>query len=71
MGICRDALGRLAYTFVTPDKRVFSISEGENRIVRHEPYTRTNARILWNEVEPFDSFIKGVRFLKENHTELM
>lgn len=72
MGICRDTFGKLSYTLVTQDKRVYSVTKGENRIIRHYPYVRTNARtVWWEEICPFASFVKAVRFLKANADELI
>lgn len=76
MGICRDTFGRLSYTLVTDDKRVYSVTKGENCIVRHYPYLRTNARlnmdgVVWQELDGFNSFIRAVRFLKKNINDLL
>ena len=76
MGICRDTCGRLSYTLVTEDKRVYSVTKGENRIVRHYPYIRTNASLnmdgaIWKDLDGFNSFIRAVRFLKKNVNDLL
>ncbi len=79
MGICRDTFGKLSYTMTVPNglySKVYSVHRGENRIIVHEPYYRTNANIIvdgtfWYEIEPFDSFIKAVRFMKKHRDELL
>lgn len=34
-------------------------------------YTVCDTKNMWFDVEPFDSFIKAVRFLKANHEDLI
>ena len=75
MGICRNCFGKLSYTATNSDKAVFSVTKGENRIIRNYPYLRTDARLsdpvfLWNDLPKFDSFIQAVRYLKENLEQL-
>lgn len=75
MGICRNSFGRLSYTATNSDKAVFSVTNGDNRIIRHQPYINTDARLsdpvlLWMELPKFDSFIKAVSYLKENLEQL-
>ncbi len=75
MGICRDCFGRLSYTAVNKDKAVFSVTKGENRIIRHMPYMKTDARLsipvlLWADLPEFHSFVQAVRYLKENLEQL-
>ena len=81
MGICRDCFGKLSYT--ATHKRegykcadVFSVTHGDNRIIKHEPYYITDATIDYGldmpwDLQHFDSFIQAVRFLKENLDHLM
>ena len=75
MGICRDAFGKLSYTLVTSDKRVYSVTKGENCIIRHYPYLRTNAALdlgdCWQDLDRFPSFLSAVRFLKKNVKDLI
>lgn len=78
MGICRDTFGRLSYTAVRNDKKVFSVTKGENCIVEHRPYRRDTACIMidsemdfWVECPRFDSFIKAVSYLKQNLEHLL
>lgn len=76
MGICRNTCGKLSYTAVNSDKAVFSVTKGDNRIIRHMPWYNTDARLsvpvlMWNELPKFDSFLQAVKFLKENLEELM
>ena len=75
MGICRDAFGRLSYTLVTDDKRVYSVTKGENCIVRHYPYLRTDAVLdlgdCWQYLDRFPSFLSAVWFLKKNVNDLL
>ena len=78
MGICRDHRGRLSYTAVSKDKLVFSITNGDNRILKHEPWYTTEAMWMldsqmafWDTPPVFESFIQGVKFLKENLENLL
>lgn len=76
MGICRDTFGRLSYTLTRPDKKVFSVTKGENCIIEHRPYLRTNASLyieggFWQELDKFPSFLSAVRFLKRNANDLL
>lgn len=75
MGICRDCFGKLSYTATNTDKAVFSVTRGENEIIRHYPYMRTDARLsdpvfLWMDLPKFDSFVQAVKYLKENLEQL-
>lgn len=75
MGICRNCFGKLSYTAVNSDKAVFSVTKGDNRIIRHMPYYRTDAVLsipvlLWMDLPKFDSFVQAVRYLKENLEQL-
>ena len=75
MGACRDTFGRLAYTMKTKSG-VFSVSKGDNRIIKHEPYYNTDARIgtglvIGDEIPRFDSFIRAARFMVENKEVLI
>ena len=66
---------RLCYTLTTKHGK-FEVRKGENRIIKHEPYYRTDAMIIygntffWETVPPFESFIQAVKFLKENADKL-
>lgn len=76
MGICRDMNGKLSYLAVNSDKAVFSVTRGDNRIIRKMPYYNTDARLsipvlLWNDLPKFDSFVQAVKYLKENLEQLM
>ena len=81
MGICRDTFGRLSYTMSIPISpkysRVFSVTRGDNRIRKHEPYYITDTYLTYDGVEgwwdlsEFDSFIQAVRFLKANADKLI
>lgn len=77
MGICRDFNGRLSYTLTNRRKQVFSVTRGDNRIIIHRPYIRSNAVVVyhdgafWEDIEKFDSFIKAARFMKENIDHMM
>jgi hypothetical protein len=77
MGICRNTFGKLSYTAVNSDKAVFSVTRCDNRIIRHEPYYNTDARLatdivtLWMDLPRFDSFAQAVKFLKENLEDLI
>lgn len=69
MGICRDCFGRLSYTAIREDKRVFSVCKGDNRILEHRPYLTTDVCLdnyIWERIDRFDSFVQAVKFLKEN-----
>lgn len=76
MGICRDTFGALSYTATNSKKHVFSITKhygGPYTIRKHEPWYTTDAMIMidsemafWDDTPKFDSFIKAVRYLKEN-----
>jgi len=73
MGICRDSFGNLSYTMISSDKKVFSVTKGDNRIIEHMPYMNTTASIwieeemaFFEECPQFDSFIKAVAYLKAN-----
>lgn len=75
MGICRDVFGKLSYTAVNSDKAVFSVTKGDNRIIRHMPWYITDAKLsvpvlLWDDLPEFDSFVQAVRYLKENLEQL-
>lgn len=75
MGICRNCFEKLSYTAVSSDKKVFSVTKGENKIIRNMPYYRTDAVLsipvlMWMDLPRFDSFIQAVRFLKENLEQL-
>ena len=74
MGVCRDILGKPAYT-ATTEHGVFSVRHGENRICRHYPYMTTDAGIDYGlpmpeSIEPFDNFIQAVIFMKSNIDKL-
>lgn len=77
MGLCRDTHGRLSYTAVNSDKAVFIIHKDDNRILRAHPYYITDARLatdmamLWFDLPRFESFVKAVKYLKENLEELI
>ena len=71
MGICRDSFGRLSYTAVNKRNQVFSVENGWNKIISHQPYYRTDATLydpdfLWIDLPEFSSFVQAVRYLKEN-----
>jgi len=75
MGVCRNTFGRLSYT-LTNKKGVFSVSKGDNRIIKHYPYYNTDARIdtglvIGDEIPRFDSFIRAARFMVENKEVLI
>lgn len=75
MGICRNTTGKLSYTAVNSDKAVFSVTRGDNRIIRHMPWYNTDARLsvpvlLWNDLPEFKSFIQAVSYLKNNLEQL-
>lgn len=48
---------------------------GKYSILKHEPWYVTNACIVcgsfWETVQPFDSWIQAVRFLKKNYKDLL
>lgn len=47
---------------------------GQYRILKREPWYVTDARFadnIWETVQPFDSWIQAVRFLKENYKDLL
>ena len=76
MGICRNTFGKLSYIWVSKEKRVYSVTKGENRIIRHDPYIRTSAALnigdgVRRELDEFNSFIRAVRFLKKNADDLL
>lgn len=78
MGICRDTWGKLSYTAVNKYKGVFSVTKGDNRIIKHEPWYRTDAMWMldsqmafWDNPPKFESFIQAVRWLKEHKEELL
>ncbi len=80
MGICRDTFGKLSYTLTVPVtpwfSKVYSVHRGENKIIKHEPYYQTGACLwygndFWQEIEPFDSFIQAVSFLKQHSQQLL
>lgn len=78
MGICRDVFGKLSYTEVNKQKLVFSVTKGDNRIIKHEPWYRTDAMWMldsemafWDNPPKFESFIQAVRWLKEHKEELL
>lgn len=56
---------------------VIKNSAGKYEIVKHEAFYTTNAYIindnifLWNEAPFFNSYIKAVKFLKENINNLI
>lgn len=75
MGICRNCFGKLSYTATNSYKYVFSVTKGENKIIRHQPWYRTDAVLsdpvfMWNDLPTFDSFIQAVKYLKENLEQL-
>ena len=75
MGICHNSAGKLAYTMKT-DIGVFSVSDGENRIIRHYPFFRNNARLnvgytCGEDIPVFNSFIRAVAYMKRNAADLM
>lgn len=75
MGICRNSVGKLSYTAVNSDKAVFSVTRGDNRIIRHMPWYNTDARLsvpvlLWEDLPEFKSFIQAVGYLKNNLEQL-
>lgn len=81
MGICRDCFGRLSYTAVNSRNGVFSVTKekrGPYEIIKHEPYYRTNANIFlekemafWEECPKFSSFVKAVKYMKDNLEDLL
>ena len=76
MGICRNCFGKLSYTAVNSRKSSFSVTKGDNRIVKHEPWYNTDAVLsdpvfMWNDLPKFESFIQAVRYLKENLEDLL
>lgn len=78
MGKCRDCFGKLSYTAVNKRKSVFSVTRGDNRIIKHVPYMRTDAYLSLSDKEffvvdipHFDSFIHAVRFMKANIDSLV
>ena len=76
MGICRNTFGKLSYILVSKEKHVYSVTKGENRIIRHDPYIRTPATLntgdgCRQELDGFNSFIRAVRFLKKNADDLL
>lgn len=76
MGICRNSFGRLSYIATNSNKSVFSVTKPKSglvEIVKHEPWYRTNAVIMkdsemafWEDTPKFDSFIRAVKYLKDN-----
>ncbi len=73
MGICRNTFGKLSYTAINKDKKVYSITKGENEIKYHRPYISGKAAIMidsemafWTDTPHFESFIQGVAYLKKN-----
>lgn len=71
MGIYRDCFGRLCYKATNSEKAKFEVTKGDNRIIRHYPYQRTDAvysdpDFLWIDLPKFDSFVQAIRYLKEN-----
>ena len=71
MGICRDCFGKLCYTATNSEKAVFEVRKGDNKIIRHQPYLRTDAvysdpDFLWIDLPKFDSFVQAVSYLKAN-----
>ena len=71
----RDVLGNLCYT-VKKGLSVYEVVKPRGNdpvyIVEHSMWSRSNARYadFGDEVPLFDSFIKAVRWLKENLDEL-
>ncbi len=75
MSVCRDSWGRLAYTATNSKKDVFSVTKGENYIVKHLPYMRTDARRdiglpIGEDLPRFESFIQAAIYLKRNVEKL-
>ncbi len=75
MGKCRNTNGKLSYTAVNSNKDVFSITCGDNRIIKHAPYMTTDPWLdengMWFDIpREFDSFIHAVMYLKENLEKL-
>ena len=71
----RDIFGRKTYRLGK-----FFVTDGHNGkwyIKKQEPWYVTDAHImvegefLWFKVEPFDSYIKAVKFLKKHVEELL
>lgn len=78
--ITRDCFGNLTYVLNIPVtekySRVYMVTRGQNTIDEIRPYLRTNAVFyygnnFWEDVGKFDSFIKAVRYLKENKDRLL
>ena len=71
----RNVFGDLEFelgAFFVPHRAV----NGKYSILKHEPWYVTNASIIygegfWETVQPFDSWIQAVRFLKENYNNLI
>lgn len=64
---------RLEYT-IKGKNGTFHVTQGENRIIKHELWYNTDAVLCnnpWWGIGKFDSFIKAVRFLKENLNNIM
>lgn len=70
----RDAFGNKTY-----ELGVFFVAKHDNgkwHILKREPWYVTDAYIytepfMFWKVEPFDSFIQAVRWLKANHADLL
>lgn len=67
-----DISGNLHYEVKRDDGKIFEVTNKKPiRIIEHLPYYRTDAvlydeHLLYEDVPVFNSFIKAVRFLKEN-----
>ena len=67
------------YVAIRPrDKRVFEVVKrhnGKYEITTHTPYMITDAYLMlgdiWFDIDPFESFIQAVKFLKENINNLL
>ena len=73
----RDVFGKLYYQVKRQrDGAVFSVTKGNNKIVRHMPWYLTDARldvglVIGEEIPRFESFIKAVSYLKHNIDNLL
>lgn len=70
----KNVFGELEYTlgnFFIPHRTGCT---GQYRILKHDPWYVTDARYadnIWETVQPFDSWIQAVRYLKEHVEELI
>lgn len=74
----RDVFGNLFYQIVRADGKIFQVTNrkdgnGKYKIIKnnenacmYSDAVLADSTFIWQDIQPFDSFIQAVRYLKQN-----